>query len=154
MRRAALSSRACSLKTPPPLFQDAHSITISLPDHPGYSWFAVYDGHGGKLAAKFGAERMLKYVTESAAWKADSATPESVKAAFHSGFLQADADLRKVRVEGVGALGGGRSISTQAQAPPLRVFTFSHTPPHACLLSTRTLSAARTTVAALPSHVL
>ena len=56
----------------------------------------MYDGHGGSLAAKVAAERMLAYVTGSPAWKADSVTPASVERAFRQGFLQADADLRKV----------------------------------------------------------
>lgn len=29
--------------------EDAHTTLLSLPDDPGTAFFAVYDGHGGKL---------------------------------------------------------------------------------------------------------
>jgi len=42
--------------------EDAHSIVLSLENHPGVAFFGIYDGHCGKLASKFCSDNMHKYL--------------------------------------------------------------------------------------------
>jgi len=42
--------------------EDAHTIELSLPHHPGWAFFGIYDGHSGALCANYMAERLAKNI--------------------------------------------------------------------------------------------
>ena len=86
----------------PPLPQDAHQMVVGVEGHPDYSWFAVFDGHGGALTSKIASERLLTEILATPEWHADSTTPAGISAAIVKGFLNFDAYLRKVRPPGGG----------------------------------------------------
>lgn len=44
--------------------EDSHTHILSLPDDPGTSFFAVYDGHGGENIAQFAGRHLHKYITK------------------------------------------------------------------------------------------
>lgn len=69
-------------------------MVLDVEGNPDASWFAVYDGHGGGFTSKYAAMKVLSYVTATPEWKADSVSPDSIRAALIRGFLQTDADLR------------------------------------------------------------
>ncbi len=77
--------------------EDAHTITLPIESSPEYSWFAVYDGHGGSLVSTESAKAVLGKITGSAEWRADHRSLDSIRAAMKRGFLEMDEDLRKVR---------------------------------------------------------
>jgi len=81
---------------PPALPQDAHSIKLSLDEAKDYSWFAVFDGHGGALVSQHSSANVLQKITSSPEWKADHRTPEGIGRAMVKGFLEMDKELREV----------------------------------------------------------
>lgn len=72
-------------------------MKLGLPDHPDYSWFAVFDGHGGDLTSAIASQRVLSKVMATAEWKKDSVSPESIGRAIIRGFLEIDEEMRRVR---------------------------------------------------------
>ena len=91
--------------------EDAHTITLPIESAPEYSWFAVYDGHGGSLVSTESAKAVLGKITGSAEWRTDHRSLDSIRAAMKRGFLEMDEDLRKVRMSerASGWAGGGRA---------------------------------------------
>lgn len=76
--------------------QDAHTVQLGVEDRKDYSFFAVFDGHGGSLVSQTSAQRVLDKILATPEWKADSATPEGIGRAMVRGFLDMDEDLRRV----------------------------------------------------------
>ncbi|XP_053660182.1 probable protein phosphatase 2C T23F11.1 [Anopheles marshallii] len=64
--------------------EDSHTHILSLPDDPGTSFFAVYDGHGGAKVAEYAGKHLHKYVTRRPEYGND------VKHALQQGFLDLD----------------------------------------------------------------
>ena len=54
--------------------EDAHSVVMRLPNHPNATFVGVFDGHGGKLAARFCAEHLAQRVDQL-----DKFTDENLK---------------------------------------------------------------------------
>ena len=83
--------------TPPPLSrpraQDAHTVAMSLPNAPGTSFFAVYDGHGGSLVSTVASTAVLAKVLASPDWAAQPRTPEKIGEAMRKGFLAFDEEM-------------------------------------------------------------
>lgn len=44
--------------------EDSHTHILSLPDDPGTSFFAVYDGHGGANVAQYAGKHLHKFITK------------------------------------------------------------------------------------------
>ena len=42
--------------------EDSHTHILSLPDDPGTSFFAVYDGHGGATVAQYAGKHLHKFI--------------------------------------------------------------------------------------------
>ncbi|KAG9284541.1 hypothetical protein G9A89_014145 [Geosiphon pyriformis] len=70
--------------------EDAHTTLLELAGHQGYSFFAVYDGHGGPNVAKYSGTHLHERIAKDEAFS---------KGNFHkaiiNGFLGTDEDLKK-----------------------------------------------------------
>ena len=73
---------------------------MSLPNAPGTSFFAVYDGHGGSLVSTVASTAVLAKVLASPDWAAQPRTPEKIGEAMRKGFLAIDEELKQVRAGG------------------------------------------------------
>jgi serine/threonine protein phosphatase PrpC len=49
--------------------EDAH-VSIDIPEQPDHLFLAVFDGHAGAGAAKFAAQHIIRYLTDTDDWKA------------------------------------------------------------------------------------
>ncbi|CAE7237803.1 Ppm1a [Symbiodinium sp. KB8] len=70
--------------------EDAHVMQLGVPGHDDVSWFGVFDGHGGSLISNEAAKRLLGKIDLS------STEPEALQAAMRKGFLECDAEMRKM----------------------------------------------------------
>ncbi|ORX97838.1 protein phosphatase 2C [Basidiobolus meristosporus CBS 931.73] len=69
--------------------EDAHTTLLTLKDLQDTSFFGVFDGHGGRGAAKYSSEQLHEYIVKDEAYiQGDYAL------AVKHGYLSADADLR------------------------------------------------------------
>ncbi|KAJ2379654.1 Protein phosphatase 2C 2 [Coemansia sp. RSA 2607] len=69
--------------------EDAHSTLLQLGPDGESAFFAVYDGHGGQLAAKFAGAQLHDFIIKDSKYAAGD-----YEEAIKSGFLAADAHLR------------------------------------------------------------
>lgn len=53
--------------------EDSHTHILSLPDDPGTSFFAVYDGHGGANIGKYASKHLHKFITKRPEYPTDVA---------------------------------------------------------------------------------
>lgn len=51
--------------------EDSHTHILSLPDDPGTSFFAVYDGHGGANIGKYASKHLHKFVLKRPEYQSD-----------------------------------------------------------------------------------
>lgn len=51
--------------------EDSHTHILSLPDDPGTSFFAVYDGHGGANIGKYASKHLHKFITKRPEYQTD-----------------------------------------------------------------------------------
>lgn len=67
--------------------EDAHSHVLPMREHEELSFFGVFDGHGGDLAAKFAAKHVLTYIRNSEAFDdlKDSTDPDILARAMMEG---------------------------------------------------------------------
>lgn len=49
--------------------EDAHSATLTITDLPGWSFFAVFDGHAGSLVAERSSKQLLTAILSTAEFK-------------------------------------------------------------------------------------
>ncbi|CAG8577052.1 10948_t:CDS:2, partial [Racocetra persica] len=68
--------------------EDAHTATLKLLDKKGYSYFGVYDGHGGQNVAKYSGNNLHARIAR------DKDFDKDLKAAIQNGFLGTDDDLK------------------------------------------------------------
>lgn len=68
--------------------EDAHTAELTLKDKKGYSFFGVYDGHGGQNIAKYSGLHLHERIAR------DSAFPQDIEKAIKNGFLGTDEDLK------------------------------------------------------------
>lgn len=54
--------------------EDSHTHILSLPDDPGSSFFAVYDGHGGANIGKYASKHLHKFITKRPEYPTDVST--------------------------------------------------------------------------------
>lgn len=69
--------------------EDAHTTLLKVEGKDGFSFFGVYDGHGGVRAAKFSGANLHKRIVQSAHFESGK-----YKDAIKAGFLGTDVDLR------------------------------------------------------------
>lgn len=68
--------------------EDAHTAKLTLQDKRGFSFFGVYDGHGGQNVAKYSGLHLHERIA------CDSSFPNNMEEAIKSGFLGTDEDLK------------------------------------------------------------
>jgi len=73
--------------------EDAHTIVMDMPQLPGFSFFAVFDGHGGSLVAKHASGQLLTDITSAKEFHGCK-TAEDLPPAITSGFLTFDRKTR------------------------------------------------------------
>ncbi len=89
---------------------------------PQFSFFGVFDGHGGKLVAENSAKLtgLLAKIKAAPSWPLAEKDTEALKAAMIHGFIEQDRELREVRREararGWGCREGAR-LPTPAPLP-------------------------------------
>jgi len=70
--------------------EDAHTTILRLEGKDGYSFFGVYDGHGGQNVAKYSGEQLHIRIARDEAFMSSN-----YKVAIKNGFLGIDNDLRR-----------------------------------------------------------
>ena len=102
--------------------EDSHTVIMELPELPDHSWVAVYDGHGGKLAAQLAggvgdeeegevivflrAQPAYKeYIALPAATRGEAAGLDLLSAALEGAFLGFEAALEPKLTERVDTSG-------------------------------------------------
>ncbi|GMF40166.1 unnamed protein product [Phytophthora fragariaefolia] len=91
--------------------EDAHVAQLSPPGLPqDCSLFAVFDGHGGRLAADLAAERVAEHLAQAAdkagvfpGGKAEGADPAKIGEAMTAAFMSLDESIRKTFEENFGS---------------------------------------------------
>ncbi|CAG8447302.1 5388_t:CDS:2 [Acaulospora morrowiae] len=68
--------------------EDAHTTLLQILDKKGYSFFGVYDGHGGQNVAKYSGVHLHDRIVK------DSNFGKDIEKAIKNGFLGIDEDLR------------------------------------------------------------
>ncbi|GET03973.1 phosphatase 2C-like domain-containing protein [Rhizophagus clarus] len=68
--------------------EDAHTAELTLKDKKGFSFFGVYDGHGGQNVAKYSGAHLHERIAR------DPSFPDNIEEAIKNGFLGTDEDLR------------------------------------------------------------
>jgi hypothetical protein len=94
-------------------------VELSVEGKPEYSFFGVYDGHGGKMVAENSAKLtgLLAKIKAAPSWAQVDSSPEKLKEAIVTGFVKQDEELRAVRPPwGQGACAPRRRA--RAPAPP------------------------------------
>jgi serine/threonine protein phosphatase PrpC len=86
--------------------EDAHVAQINPEGLPaGCSLFAVFDGHGGRLAADLASERLTEYLTKTMTadvfpgGKAEGADPAKIGRAMRDAFMALDQNIRDTFVK-------------------------------------------------------
>uniref|UniRef100_A0A0K8TN81 protein-serine/threonine phosphatase n=1 Tax=Tabanus bromius TaxID=304241 RepID=A0A0K8TN81_TABBR len=64
--------------------EDSHTHILSLPDDPGTSFFAVYDGHGGATVAQYAGKHLHKFIVKRPEY------PNDIELAMKKAFLDID----------------------------------------------------------------
>jgi hypothetical protein len=59
---ADVAAGVASMQGRRPEHEDAHLIAAPLAGYPGYSFFGVFDGHGGSMAAGYASKHVLPAV--------------------------------------------------------------------------------------------
>eukprot|EP01013_Petalomonas_cantuscygni_P006139 TRINITY_DN16_c0_g1_i1.p1 TRINITY_DN16_c0_g1~~TRINITY_DN16_c0_g1_i1.p1 ORF type:complete len:338 (-),score=67.19 TRINITY_DN16_c0_g1_i1:360-1373(-) len=71
--------------------EDAHQAVLDLDaDNPGWSYFAVFDGHCGKGTAVYSGENLHRTLLETPAWRAQ----RDIRTALRDAYLKIDMKLR------------------------------------------------------------
>jgi len=70
--------------------EDAHTTILRLEGKDGFSFFGVYDGHGGQNVAKYSGEQLHLRIARDEAFSLSD-----YKVAIKNGFLGIDNDLRR-----------------------------------------------------------
>jgi len=73
--------------------EDAHTLVKAMPGMPDSSFFAVFDGHGGSLAARYSAENLLDHLTATSEFQ-EGKDPETIGRAMKAAHFAIDETLR------------------------------------------------------------
>ena len=69
-------------------------MTAEVPGEPSYSFFGVFDGHGGKYISDCAARDLLQRILSTEEWKSGGRDVEVLKAAMRTGFIKLDEELK------------------------------------------------------------
>ena len=69
--------------------EDSHTHILSLPQDPGTSFFAVYDGHGGANVAQYAGKNLHKFIIKRPEYKSN------IEEAMKKGFLDIDKAMQE-----------------------------------------------------------
>eukprot|EP01147_Barroeca_monosierra_P003292 gene3291-5982_t len=77
--------------------EDAHVHVTNIPDMPGVSFFAVFDGHGGKTVAVSGAKFILNCITSTQVIREapDKTDANVIAKATREGLFKLDDEIKK-----------------------------------------------------------
>lgn len=76
--------------------EDEHIVRIGMPGHPDFSFFGVFDGHGGKLTSAYASKHLVDKIAATNVWKENPVlTPELISRAMVEGFLALDHEFRQ-----------------------------------------------------------
>lgn len=94
-----------------PDFEDAHALQCPIPNFPSYSFMAVFDGHGGTLAAQYASQHLLPAIVNRPEFQTGYMTGDisSLRKAMVSGFLDMDRALRQYMIDEAAAGRGSTS---------------------------------------------
>jgi hypothetical protein len=112
-----------------PEMEDQHTCVTNIPGLPGHAFFAVYDGHGGDVAAILSEQMVLPYIQKQKQYiqyckmPEDKRDPALLGDAMTDGFMHTDRDLRP-KLSAGDTSGAARNISRVS---------------YACLLSTSSI---------------
>lgn len=73
--------------------EDAHVATYIIPTFPGASFFAVFDGHGGTLAAEFSAEHIISTLISQDGFN-ETLDADGIGSYMTNCFLTLDVNMR------------------------------------------------------------
>lgn len=76
-------------------------VQLGIPGEPTYSFFAVFDGHGGSFVSRTSAEQLLNRIMDTPEWKSGDRTPSRMAEGIRKGFLDMDEVLKRVRGDDV-----------------------------------------------------
>jgi len=62
--------------------EDAHIAVLSLPHHPTYSFFGVFDGHGGPRVSRFAGQRLARIFDEEILPRMEADIPAALQRSF------------------------------------------------------------------------
>ena len=83
--------------------EDSHTAVSSIPGWTTSSFYAVFDGHGGSLAAEHSAKMLLDLVLKTPQFSAgQNMTPETIGEMMKLAFLNMDEELRQLPAVGRG----------------------------------------------------
>eukprot|EP01051_Picozoa_sp_SAG22_P019653 SAG22_NODE_3697_length_1570_cov_2.770224_1_plen_197_part_00 len=91
---------ACGMQGYRPEMEDQHTCATSIPGLDGHAFFAVYDGHGGDVAAILSEKMLLPAIQKQSQYIAymksppNQRNPKMLGEAMEAGFIQCDAELR------------------------------------------------------------
>ena len=69
-------------------------MTAEVPGEPTFSFFGVFDGHGGKYISDSAARDLLQRILSTEEWKSGARDVETIKSALRSGFIKLDEELK------------------------------------------------------------
>eukprot|EP01052_Picozoa_sp_SAG31_P009715 SAG31_NODE_517_length_14689_cov_5.110487_6_plen_223_part_00 len=95
---SAYSFGACGLQGLRAEMEDQHCCHTVVPGLDGHAFFAVFDGHGGSMAARFCVKSLLPAVlgqTQLLQQYIRDNDPSKLGEAMSAGYMQCDAELRK-----------------------------------------------------------
>eukprot|EP00045_Choanoeca_perplexa_P016435 m.222889 g.222889 ORF g.222889 m.222889 type:complete len:381 (-) comp17258_c0_seq2:2382-3524(-) len=74
--------------------EDAHTLVPSIPGFAEASFFAVFDGHGGKTVSISAGEKVLEAILNTPSYKDGAKTPEELADALKQGLLDLDEQIK------------------------------------------------------------
>lgn len=96
--------------------EDAHSTVPVVAAKPEWSWFAVFDGHGGSLISLTAAERLLPKICADERFEA-AKTAEEVSAIMRDSFIKLDEDMKTLPAIASGEDHSGSTAITAMVTP-------------------------------------
>ena len=77
--------------------EDAHTHVLPLKENPDLSFFGVFDGHGGNVAANFVGKHLLTYIRNSKSYAAlgGEINGNGLRTAMIEGFKACDKELKR-----------------------------------------------------------
>jgi len=75
--------------------EDACVHKTGLPEAPDFSFFGVFDGHGGSMTSIYSAAKLIDAIVATPEWKMEK-TPKNLEEAMRKGSLKLDSEMREL----------------------------------------------------------